>query len=146
MISLDLARRLQQAGVAWTPSSGDRFVVPDRDLDGLVFAISDMVVEVLDLPSGRVFAFNGTTEWALDSIEQRHVLWLPDEDQLRTLLGADFVSLETTPGGFIVTVEHGGVRTRHVDIEASCAYARAVLDVVSSRPGGGTRSGPQASQ
>lgn len=131
MINLGLARRLQQSGVAWTPSPGDRFVVPDRDLDGLVFAISDMVVEVVDLPSGPLFAFNGTTEWALDSIEQRDVLWLPDEDQLRTLLGGAFVSLEATEGGFIVTVEHHGERKRHIDIDASCAYARAVLDVLA---------------
>ncbi len=131
MISLDLALRLQHAGVVWTPASGDRFMVPGRDMDELVFAISDMVVEVHDLPSGPIFAFNGTTEWALDSIEQRDVVWLPGEDQLRGLLGEAFLALEATPGGFIVSVRTGGGRERHIDIDAECAYARAVLAVLA---------------
>jgi len=132
VISLDLARRLQQAGVTWTPAPGDRFMVPDRDLDEHVFAISDMVVEVYDLPTGRLFAFNGTTEWALDAVEQRHVVWLPREDQLRRLLGDAFVALQATPGGFIVAIRRGGAEQRHIDIDAENAYARAVLAVLAT--------------
>ena len=131
MISLDLARRLKESGVTepWRPSAGDRFVVPDRDMDQQVFAVSDMVVEVYDLPTGRLFAFNGTTEWALDAIEQRDVIWLPREDQLRGLLGAAFVALQATPGGFIVVVGRDGAEERHIDLEAENAYARALLSV-----------------
>ncbi len=132
MISVDLAQRLKDAGVVWAPSPGDRFVVPDHDLEDLVFAISDMVVEVLDLPTGRIFAFNGTTEWALDSIEQHEVLWLPSEDQLRSMLGEAFVALEGTPGGFIVRIERDGSEERHIDIDAESAYARAVLALKGS--------------
>lgn len=127
MISLDLANRLKDAGVGWTPAIGDRFMVPNREMDGDVFAVSDMVVEVHDLPTGRLFGFNGTTEWALDSIEQNDVLWLPREDQLRTLLGESFVTLQATPGGFIVIIDKDGIPDRHIDIDAECAYARAVL-------------------
>ena len=127
MISLDLAVRLRRAGLPWTPVAGDRFVVPDREMDDDVFVVSDMVVEVHDLPSGRLLGFNGTTEWALDSIMARDVVWLPREDQLRELLGDTFVALEARSGGFVVTVETVGRQERHVDIDAECAYARAVL-------------------
>ena len=129
MISLDLARRLEAAGVPWTPALGDRFMIPDRDLDDAVFAISDMVVEIHDHSLGRYLGFNGTTEWALDSIEQREVVWLPREDQLRSMLGVCFVALQATPGGFVVIVEQDGQEARHIDIDAECAYARAVLSL-----------------
>ena len=129
MINLDLALRLRAAGVAWTPAAGDRFVVPDRDMDDEVFVVSDMVVEVHDLPVGRLLGFNGTTEWALDSILAHEVVWLPREDQLRSLLGETFVSLLATPGGFVVVVDRDGVEERHIDIDAECAFARAVLAV-----------------
>lgn len=132
MITVDLAQQLKSAGLVWTPASGDRFVVPDHDLEDLVFAVSDMVVEVLDLPTGRIFAFNGTTEWALDSIEQREVVWLPSEDQLRSMLGETFVALESTPGGFIARIRRDGSEERHIDIDAESVYARAVLAVMGS--------------
>jgi hypothetical protein len=128
VITLDLAHRLKAAGMEWQPSPGDHFYVPDRDLDETVFVVSDMVVQVLELPSRqRYFAFNGTTEWALDSIEQEEVVWLPREDQLRTLLGSAFVRLEGIPGGFAVTVQQQGLEERHVDLTAETAYARALL-------------------
>lgn len=106
-------------------------MIPDRDLDEQVFAVSDMVVEVHDLPRGRLLAFNGTTEWALDSIMQADVLWLPREDQLRALLGQAFVSLHAVPGGYVVVVDDGGRQSRHVDVDAECAYARALLDLLA---------------
>jgi hypothetical protein len=129
MISLDLARRIRAAGITWVPAAGDRFFVPDRDMDDEVFVVSDMVVEVHDLPVGRLLGFNGTTEWALDSILAHEVVWLPREDQLRVLLGETFVSLLATPGGFVVVVDRNGVEERHIDIDAECAFARAVLAV-----------------
>ena len=131
MISVELARRLKAAGTEWQPAPGDHFHVPDRDLDETVFVVSDMVVQVLELPSRqRYFAFNGTTEWALDSIEQEEVVWLPREDQLRTLLGSAFVSLEAIPGGFAVTVARQGRQERHVDLAAETAYARALISLL----------------
>ena len=130
MISLDLARRLRAAGVPWTPRAGDRFVVPDREMDDQVFVVSDMVVEVHDLPTGPLLKFNGTTEWALDSIQQHEVVWLPREEQLRELLGPAFRALEATPGGFVVRIERAGREERHIDIDAECALARAVLATV----------------
>ena len=128
MISVELARALRSAGLAWRPKRGDAFVVPDRDLDDQVFVLSDMVIEQQDVPGGPpILAFNGTTERALDSLEAHDAVWLPREDQLRDLLGAAFGTLEraTGPvGGYVVTLADGG---RHVDVDAACAYARALL-------------------
>ncbi len=130
VIGLELAHRIKAAGIRWEPAAGDHFHVPDRDLDETVFVVSDMVVEVLELPSRtRYFGFNGTTEWALDSIEQDEVVWLPREDQLRTLLGDAFTGLEAIPGGFAATVSRGDREERHVDLTAEAAYARAVLSL-----------------
>jgi hypothetical protein len=111
--------------------AGDRFLVPDRDLDDEVFVLSDMVIEEVRLPDGTpVLAFNGTTEWALDALEASEAVWVPHEDQLRVLLGETFESLEPLPapgGGFAVTASG----ERYVDVSADDAYARALLGVLS---------------
>lgn len=130
MITLDLARRLQDAGVAWTPANGDCFAIPDRDLDDTVFVVSDMVIEVQHLTSGGLMKFNGTTEWALDSIAQHEVVWLPREEQLRTLLGSAFRSLVPVLEGFAVEVRYDDQSRRHVAPDAECAYAEALLAVL----------------
>lgn len=127
MLSLELAIRLRRAGLSWEPASGDRFVIPNREMDDQVFVISEMTIDVHDLPGGRVIGFNGTVEWALDSIEQRSVIWLPREEQLRSLLGERFVRLEHVSDGYVAVVEHAGREERHVDIDAERAYARALL-------------------
>ena len=134
MISLELGRALQAAGVAWTPAPGDAFMVPDRDLDDHVFVVSDMVVEARETPTGPILAFNGTTEWALDSLEAGDAVWLPREDQLRELLGVAFVSLESVgggdlPAGFVASVSRDGRTHRVVEVTPEAAYARALLDL-----------------
>lgn len=108
-------------------------MIPDRDLDEELFTVSEMVVEVHDLPGGRLFAFNGTTEWALDSVMEADVVWLPREDQLRSLLGPAFVSLQAVPGGYAVDVGESGMRKRYVDADAESAYARALLGVLAAQ-------------
>lgn len=134
MISVDLARRLRRAGLPWCPASGDVFQIPDRDLDDQLFVISELVVEVHELPGGRrLLKFNGTTEWALDSLDAAEALWLPREDQLRAMLGDAFVELRAAPGGFVVVLERAGAREQHVDLTAANAYARAVLAVLDAR-------------
>ena len=108
-----------------------------RDLDDQVFVISDMVIETQRLPRGeQVLAFNGTTEWALDSLEAAEALWLPREDQLREELGEAFVSLEHLPGatpGHAVTTLLGDREARFVDVDVESAYARAVLALLSAQ-------------
>ena len=121
-----LRTAMDRAGVAWTPSPGDRFFVPDRGFEE-PFIVSEMVIEVRDLPSGRLIRFNGTTEWALDSVPADEVLWVPWEHQLRGLLGDRFAAMERVPGvvqGFAVVLTDG---SRHVDVDPEKAYAHAVL-------------------
>ena len=133
MLTIELARRLSDAGLTWEPVSGDRFVVAVSGMEDDVFVISEITVDVHHFKTGDIIGFNGTTEWALDSVEQDKVVWLPREDQLRDLLGATFVSLEQLEGGYAVTVRaRGGAVARHVDIDAERAYARAVAAQLES--------------
>ena len=124
MITRELAERLLQSAPRWQPTSGDRFIIPDREMDETVFVISEMTIESEDVPGGQIIKFNGTTEWALDSLPQEAVLWLPREDQLRSMLGQAFDRLEALEGGFAVVLTDGG---RHIDIDAERAYARAAI-------------------
>lgn len=130
MIDADLAERLRAAGLAWRPASGDRFTIPGGELADEIFVIADMVIQVQDVPGGSsVFKFNGTTEWALDSIDHTRVLWLPREDQLRDALRERFTSLAAAGAGYAVTLTDG---SRHLDIDAERAYARAVLHLLGA--------------
>ena len=127
MITVHVAEQLDHLlrtqGRPWHPTPGDRFVIPGRDLDQ-VFVVAEMTIEVEDLPTGRQIRFNGTTEWALDSIQADEVLWLPWEHQLRSLLGDRFAALERRPDGWLVTLVDG---TGFVGDDPETAYARAVL-------------------
>ena len=132
MLPIDLARRLRTAGLTWTPAAGDRFVLPVAGMEEDVFVISDLTVDVHHFETGDVIGFNGTTEWALDSVEQDKAIWLPREDQLRDLLGDAFVTLEQLDGGYAVSLRRAdGTLERHADIEAERAYARALLASLS---------------
>jgi hypothetical protein len=132
MVPVEIALALRTAGLRWTPTPGDRFVLPHKGMDDEVFVISDMTVEVHRFPTGPVIGFNGVTEWALDSVRQDEALWIPAEHQLRELLGDRFAKLEAHPeDGFTVTVlvEDGVVARRAQD--AAEAYALALLDVLA---------------
>jgi hypothetical protein len=127
-ISIDLARRLNRAGLEWQPQSGDRFHIPDRGLDDRVFAISEMVVQVRDVVGGeRELAFNGTVEWALDAIVKAEVVWLPDEGRLRTLLGDRFFALYADDGGYICVLLTDGLPHSFTGRSAAEAYGAALL-------------------
>ncbi|MFI7068041.1 pilus assembly protein CpaE [Kribbella sp. NPDC050124] len=128
MITIEQAGRLRKAGVLWAPAAGDRFVVPDRGMDEDVFVVSDMTVEVHDYQGSKVIGFNGTTEWALDSIEQREVIWLPREEQLRALLGDHFRTLEAVPDGYRVALTDSA----HTADDAEQAYAKAVIHLLGA--------------
>jgi hypothetical protein len=129
MISVALALQLHDAGLRWEPRSGDRFVIRARNMDDEIFVVSDMTIEVQDYASGRMFKFNGTTEWALDSLDQDDVLWLPGEDQLREALGGTFRRLEReTDAHHVHAATANGPETQvfsHPD--AAEAYGLALL-------------------
>lgn len=129
MISVPTARRLRDGGVRWTPATGDRFVVLHEDVDE-VFVLSTMVAEVIPRPDGDVIGFNGTTEWALDSVDQAETLWLPRETQLRDLLGGTFRALRPVEDGWQVELQINGVPSTVVHADAEEAYGFALLRLV----------------
>ena len=95
MISRELATRLAPY-VSWTPANGDMFFIPRPEIADSVFIISDMVVELVESGGESRFHFNGTVEWALDSVESDGVVWLPRErpvarDARRLLLVSGFL-------------------------------------------------------
>jgi hypothetical protein len=129
VIELELARDLAAAGVMWQPQPGDRFTIDERQLAGDVFWISDLTIEVHHYNDQTILGFNGTTEWALDSVPLEAALWLPREDQLRELIGDRFVALEGSDGLWRVRVRGmpGGPVIEASDADAECAYAKALL-------------------
>ncbi len=152
-ISAELARALRDSGLVWRPAAGDAFVIDRVEADDEIFILSDMTVEAHHFPTGTELGFNGTTEWALDSVPLEDALWLPQEHQLRELLGVAFVSLTAgaaagptaghtagsaaepaagSSGGPAVTVIIDGIsRTFDADATAN-AYARALLALLDS--------------
>ncbi|GIF24592.1 hypothetical protein BJ973_008071 [Actinoplanes tereljensis] len=132
MIGAHLAQRLKEAGLVWKPALGDRFAIPDRDLDEEVFVLSNMTIEVHTMPEGKVIGFNGTTEWALDDVEIDETIWLPREDQLRELLGGTFRSLGCDPDGYEVRIDLLGEERRFAGATADEAYASALLHLLAS--------------
>jgi hypothetical protein len=132
LLPVGLARTLRERGLQWRPRAGDRFVLIDREMDDDVFVVSDMVADIHDFPSGPVIGFNGTVEWALDSVGTEQALWLPAEDQLRRLLGGTFRRLERGPQdetGWTLLVRLPGdpEDTGVTAATASEAYAKALL-------------------
>ena len=113
MISVGLARRLRDGGLRWDPAPGDRFVVADRDMDDEVFTLSEMTVDVHKQANSTVIGFNGTVEWALDSVEANDALWLPSETQLRERLGATFRRLIRESTGWRVELRGRRPRRPH---------------------------------
>ena len=133
VISRDLADRLAPL-LDWTPANGDQFYIPRPEISESVFTISDMVVELIVKNGDSRFHFNGTVEWALDSVESDAVVWMPREEQLRGLLGDAFLSLDRLGDGFVISAT-GPQGAFHTDPrpDACDAYAEALVVVLPSR-------------
>lgn len=136
MISTDMALALREAGLVWHPASGDRFQLDEPEFEADVFTVSEMTVEPRSYPTGRILAFNGTTEWALDSVALEDALWLPHEHQLREMLRGAFRALrrldDTHEVEVVVRPAGGGEPERFVfeHPEPADAYALAVLELL----------------
>lgn len=131
MIAPDLARLLAAAGLRWTPRSGDVFTLPGAtpgteglDPDAEHYVVSELTIEPRTFPTGTILAFNGTTEWALDSVQAEDALWLPREDQLREALGDAFVALRRGSEGFVVEDDAG---REYTGASAANALGEALL-------------------
>ena len=136
MISTELARALHDSGLAWDPASGDVFRIDRPEVDADVFTVSEMTVEAYEHPTGTILGFNGTTEWALDSVDLEDALWLPREDQLRGLLRATFRSLqrvtdrENDDPVYRVEAVIAGKTVSFTGSNAADAYGRALLALI----------------
>jgi hypothetical protein len=130
MISTELALALKAAGLVWHPQSGDRFQLDEPEFDADVFTVSEMTIEPREYPTGRILAFNGTTEWALDSVALEDALWLPHEHQLRELLRGSFRSLRRLTDTHEVEMVVGEEVFRFEHPEPADAYAMAVLELL----------------
>ncbi|HVX47430.1 MAG TPA: hypothetical protein VHC49_26305 [Mycobacteriales bacterium] len=131
MISPSLAARLRAGGLRWSPQRGDRFMLPGKDMDEDVFIVSDMTIQVHEFPGGRVIGFNGTTEWALDSVQQQEAVWLPSETQLREKLGAAFRRLERDGSAYRVAIEVAGRSSQFEHDDPAQAYGLALLFLIT---------------
>ncbi len=116
--------------MTWHPTVGDEFIMPDHDID-VTFRMAEMVVEVRRVPAGRMIAFNGTPEWAMDAIMMDEAIWMPREDQLRALIGDHFDALRRDTEGMCVDLVHpDGGRSSHRAATAVDAHAKALLAVL----------------
>ncbi|WP_144762038.1 pilus assembly protein CpaE [Curtobacterium sp. 9128] len=136
MITVELAKTLRAAGLRWHPETGDRFVIDKPGVDDDVYTVSEMTVERHDHPSGTTLGFNGTTEWALDSVSADESLWLPREDQLRELLGPAFVGLTRVASGervvHTVTTVIGGAERSFAAADPAVAYGEALAAYIAA--------------
>ena len=106
-------------------------MIPDRDLEDFVFSISDMTIEAHKLTEGVRISFNGAVEWALDSIMQQEVVWLPSEAQLRDRLGQAFEALQRTHDGYECTLVVDGQPRTYEAADPANAYGLALLDLLA---------------
>lgn len=136
MITVELAKSLRDAGLRWNPATGDRFVIDKPGVDDEVYTVSEMTVERHDHPSGTILGFNGTTEWALDSVTADESLWLPREDQLRELLGPSFVGLTRLASGervvHTVTATIRGADRTFAAADPAIAYGQALAAYIAA--------------
>jgi hypothetical protein len=135
VISRELSIALRDAGLVWHPESGDRFQLDlpeqvEAEIEADVFTVSEMTIEARRYPTGTILAFNGTTEWALDSVAFADAVWLPREDQLRELLRATFRTLTRLEDSFEVEVDIAGERRRFEHPDVAEAYGLALLDLI----------------
>ncbi len=130
MISTDLAVALREAGLVWHPASGDRFQLDEPEFEADVFTVSEMTIEPRSYPTGVILAFNGTTEWALDSVALEDALWLPREDQLREMLRGMFRALRRTDDAHVVEIQFDGRVLSFEHPEPADAYGLALLSVL----------------
>lgn len=131
MISDDFARELRRACVRWDPAPGDQFRIEADQVKDDVYILSHMVIEPRTYSTGTVLHFNGTTEWALDTLAKEDALWLPREDQLRELLGGTFQSMQREDDVYRVRInDPDGSEQSFIAHAVEDAYAQAVLTLV----------------
>lgn len=136
-LSLEIGQELKRAGLVWKPVTHDFFAIPDVEMDDKVFALSDMTISMEVLHGYHAITFVGSVEWALDFVYHADAVWLPTESQLRQMivdrLGENpSMSLQTSIGGYVVTINTASSRQVFEGISAIEAYAAALLALLNS--------------
>ena len=138
MISQALAMQLKDAGLVWHTSVHDFFAIPDRDLDGRIFVLSDMMVTMELLRGWPAVVFHGTAEWAQDYLLTHEAVWLPTESQVRAKLEEElavrngrFHQLLRLPDGYQCDVSLDGEPLAFTAVSASDAYGQALLHLLT---------------
>ncbi len=152
MISLNTARRLKSAGLAWQPALLDFFAIPDRDLDDKIFVISDILATIEELQGTKMVSFQGASEWALDALISDEAVWLPSEGQLRQALeeillstGHPRLQLTSALGGYQCDFHFQGQVVSFHASDASETYAAALLFLLENGPKQPSAEGPERS-
>lgn len=145
MISLSLAMDLKNAGLIWKPALHDFFAIPQPGLDGRVFVVSDMTIDVVDHLGWETITFNGAVEWSLDYVVTAEVVWMPTEAQLREELQQRLltetqptVRLESFRGHYRCQIEDQGQVSEFAAAIAEDAYGQALLYLLQSDSSPGT--------
>lgn len=142
MISLLMAQRLKQAGLAWTPRLHDFFAIPERGMDTRIFVISDLQANIEKLFGSEVVAFQGASEWALDYLVTSEAVWMPREDQLReallTRLPEAYLSMKFSQQSCYLEVRSGVLKLAYDSQNVEDAYGQALLQELGrAEPGNG---------
>jgi hypothetical protein len=129
MLSLNTATALKNAGLKWSPLLHDAFIVPDVGLDERTFVLTEMMAEVSVLKGWPAITFHGVVEWALDYVLQTEVVWIPREDQLRTLIEEQVseVQLTAKTGTYTCQFEYQDTAQSFTAASAVEAYAAGLL-------------------
>ena len=137
MISQALAVQLKEAGLVWHTSVHDFFAIPDRDMDGRIFVLSDMMVTMELLRGWPAMMFHGTSEWAMDYLLTHEAVWMPTESQLRENLEEElaarngrFLQLQRQDEAYACEILLGGKRVQFTAVDPSEAYGRALLELL----------------
>lgn len=140
MVSLALAMQLKEAGLVWHTRVHDFFAIPDRDMDGRIFVLSDMMVTMELLRGWPAVLFHGTAEWAMDYLLTHEAVWLPTESQLREQLEVElalrngrFHQLVRLPEGYQCEIILADDAVQITAVSPSEAYGLALLNLLQQK-------------
>ncbi len=131
MISLDVAKELKEAGLAWEPKLHDIFAIPFSGLEDRRFVFADLTVDVTPLAGLATITFGGSAEWSLDYIFRSDAVWLPSDSQLVELLDDRFQCLDNTESGYRCSATVGADTFEFEEDNPSDAYGRALARLLS---------------
>ncbi len=134
MLTVGTAQELRDAGIEWTPTALDMFVVPLPDLEEQIFVVSDMTILSEQLHGHPALTFHGTVEWALDHVWTGEALWLPREDQLRQMVETRLaafpdwrLTLDASADGYSCQLQYDGHVETFAGRDVSECLAAALL-------------------